>query len=233
MLLVISRYADPNLDDSTVVAVYEFETQEKLDAWLSRFEQVVEPTFKFDMLETSELVELPSYDDPASEWERPDYVRLVKRLLDSRVLCWHCNSERITVVSDGWICMNCGQSGAPKSPNDELPIDFQQGCVRNLPYRDFKLTNAQKAWDFARPYVCVVHRPTGKGYYLDRGYSLIGSVNNIVTPPRDGGSVDSDLPYTLTRCLPHKTIDDMAASFSTPEWAVKLPSKEFTSFWLY
>lgn len=232
MLLVINRIVDEYMVAADTV--YEFDTEEKLDAWLSRFEQVVEPgSFAMTVVEKSEPVELPSYDDPDSTWERPDHVRLVKRILNSKVKCWHCNSTDITIENNGWVCVGCNQYGPWKDIMEDLPHNSDEGCFRNLPYRDFDLPNAEAAWHFARPYVCVVHGPTGKGYYLDRRYQLIGSVNRIVTPPRDGGSVDPDLPRTLTRCLPYETIDTQAASLFTPNWAVVLPCKEFTSFWLY
>jgi hypothetical protein len=88
--------------------------------------------------------------------------------------------------------------------------------------------NAQYQWHFARPYVCAIHEPTNRGYYLDRSYVWICNVDNILRPGVDEG------PRTLVRVLSHETeFNHQAASFTTPEWACKLPVSEFTTYWMY
>jgi len=93
--------------------------------------------------------------------------------------------------------------------------------------------NQQEAdyiWHFLRPYVCVIHEPTGHGYYLDRKYQLIISVRDITRP----GSKEPDIPTELLRVVSHETaLKHQAASFTTPDWASKLPLTEFTTYWLY
>lgn len=220
MLLVLTRNSD-------IDSIFEFDTEVELNTWLEKFQQATEPNiFKFTIIDNSEPKELPSYDDPDSVWERIDHIRLVKRILNSKILCHHCNDYRLTILADGWVCSSCGQHGE----NTEAAYDLRQAQIDNRPFRDFELKNADAAWSFMFPYVCVVHRPTGKGYYLNRGYCLIGTVNNIVVP----GSANPDLPYTLTRCVQNETsFAHQAACFSTPHWATVLPVSEFISYWLY
>lgn len=231
MLLIVER-CNPEIHPliTQVDSVFEFESEEAAQAWVTKFQNVTQQGhFRFTFLDKSEPPKLPSYDDPTSVWERVDYVRLVQRILNSRILCWHCDSDKITVLSDGWLCENCSQHG--RHPN-EIMLDREAGMFNNCLYREFTLNNAQKAWDFARPYVCVWHRPTGKGYYLNRNYGLIATVKDIVIPVYDGGSTNPELPHTLTRCLPHETMEAQSGG-AIPDWAEGLPCTEFTSFWLY
>lgn len=88
---------------------------------------------------------------------------------------------------------------------------------------------ADYIWHFLRPYVCVIHESTGRGYYLNRNYEYIISVEDILRP----GVQDNSVPTLLTRVVEHETeLQHQATSFTTPEWAI-LPSSEFTSYWLY
>ena len=90
--------------------------------------------------------------------------------------------------------------------------------------------DAQALWNFVRPYVCVIHEPTGRGYYLDRNYCFVISVQDI---PRPGIRVPK-VSELLTRVVPHETEQRyQAASSSTPEWAENLPCDEFSTYWLY
>jgi len=197
MFLVLKR-------NDEVDSVFQFESEQALDSWLKRFQQVVEPsTFEFLIIpKTEPAANLPSYDDPNSIWEMHDYCRNVERMLNAKVLCWHCNDERITILSDGWICNTCGQHGPPLRENEQPPATIDEGNLRNLPY-----------------------------YNLNRKYSRIcNEVRNIVRP---GVEQHYAVPHTLSRCLPHETFDDQAASFDTPVWASEFPCNEFTSYWLY
>jgi hypothetical protein len=87
-----------------------------------------------------------------------------------------------------------------------------------------QLLDSKKEYHFTHPYICVIHEPTKRGYYLDRGYGFICSVENIIRP------CYYNRPRTLTRFVEIET-EHQAASFT--EWAKKLPSNEFTSYWLY
>lgn len=85
---------------------------------------------------------------------------------------------------------------------------------------------------FVQPYVCVIHEPTRRGYYLNRNYGFICSVANIIRPgcPRN----EDYVPQTLKRVIKHETVHShQAGSFTTPEWAKEYSWKEFTSYWLF
>jgi hypothetical protein len=87
---------------------------------------------------------------------------------------------------------------------------------------------AEYVWSFTRPYVCVIHEPTGRGFYLDRNYRHVVSVDNIPRPGTPG------LPETLKRCVEHETErHHLCASFTLPAWIEGLSSNEFTTYWLY
>ena len=82
---------------------------------------------------------------------------------------------------------------------------------------------------FTRPYVCVVHEPTGNGYYLDRSYRLLVSVASILRP---GSEVDR-YPL-LMRYIPHETDNGFRPGcFKEPDWATSKQCAEFTTYWLY
>ena len=98
--------------------------------------------------------------------------------------------------------------------------------LKNTP--NVSQVDADAVWHFLRPYVCVIHNESGRGYYLDRQYHLIVSVNHIPTP----GKPSPEIPNALTRVLHHETLHQQAGA-NSPEWAADLPSSEFTSYWLY
>jgi len=86
-------------------------------------------------------------------------------------------------------------------------------------------------WHFSHPYVCVIHEPTKRGYYLNRNYEFICNVEHIIRP---GGNNEDYVPWTLNRVVEHETQKQhRAASFTTPKWAEELPPTEFTTYWLY
>jgi len=91
--------------------------------------------------------------------------------------------------------------------------------------------DAEFVWQYTRPYVCVIHEPTGKGYYLDRNYGYLVTIDNM---PRPGSTDNGEIPNELIRVVQHETEPNhRAASFTTPEWAERLPVDQFTTFWLY
>jgi hypothetical protein len=84
-------------------------------------------------------------------------------------------------------------------------------------------------YQFTHPYVCVIHEPTKRGYYLNREYNLIIEVTDIPRP----GFIGRSRPM-LDRVVPHETEPEhRASSFTTPKWAEELPPSEFTTYWLY
>lgn len=87
---------------------------------------------------------------------------------------------------------------------------------------------ADYIWHFLQPYVCVIHKD-GRGYYLNREYGHIVSVRDIPNPT----VLEAGIPKPLQRVLPHETIYNQAASFTTPDWARDLPVDQFTSYWMY
>ena len=85
--------------------------------------------------------------------------------------------------------------------------------------------DAQYQWDFAHPYVCCIHEPTKRGFYLDRSYRFICNVENIIRPTGPEAA-----PRTLKR------ITEVAynhCAVTAPDWAEALPPTQFTSYWLY
>jgi len=81
---------------------------------------------------------------------------------------------------------------------------------------------------FLRPYVLVIHQPSGRGFYLDRDYRHLIDVNRCQEPRN---------PVETER-------HHLCMSSSLPEWAnlileqeegtiSKSGMMEFDSFWLY
>lgn len=75
---------------------------------------------------------------------------------------------------------------------------------------------------FLRPYVLVIHQPSGRGFYLDRQYRHIVDIKNCQEPKNP------------TKVARHQlsSYDDL------PAWALQIDSlglrrEEFDSFWLY
>jgi hypothetical protein len=86
-------------------------------------------------------------------------------------------------------------------------------------------------WHLCRPYVCVIHEPTGRGYYLDRSYRLLIDVESIIRPGDD--SVKQRYAM-LTRVVAHETENGHRPGCSNePDWATSKPCAEFTTYWLY
>ena len=98
--------------------------------------------------------------------------------------------------------------------------------------KDWTGKQAQEVWDFTNPYVCCIHEPTKRGFYLCRNYRYICSVENIIRP---GDPMNEKyVPYNLKRLVIHETeYQHRVATFMTPQWAEELPPKEFTTYWLY
>lgn len=86
---------------------------------------------------------------------------------------------------------------------------------------------ADYIFQFMNPYVCVIHKD-GRGYYLNRSYQHIVSVHDIPVPILN----EPGIPALLQRCVDSDQ-KHQAASFTTPDWASKLPPSEFTTYWLY
>jgi hypothetical protein len=97
---------------------------------------------------------------------------------------------------------------------------------------------ADYAWNFRHPYVCVIHEPPvefsdtpKRGYYLDRNYRYLVSVWDILKPLHQCGETDF---APLQRALEHETQrQHRSGSFQAPDWAMQLPMEQFTSYWLY
>jgi hypothetical protein len=100
----------------------------------------------------------------------------------------------------------------------------------NLDPEKLTAQQADYAWHFRRPYVCVIHEPTGRGYYLDRNYNHIVSVEDILRPGVSGPNWAALLQRVITD---ETEYNHQAASFTTPDWAKSLPPSEFTTYWLY
>lgn len=75
---------------------------------------------------------------------------------------------------------------------------------------------------FLRPYVLVIHQPSGRGFYLDREYRHIFDIDRCQEPRN---------PVETER-------HHLAMSPNLPEWANLILKQvggtlEFDSFWLY
>jgi len=70
---------------------------------------------------------------------------------------------------------------------------------------------------FLRPYVLIIHRPSGRGFYLDRDYRHILDVANCQEPKN---------PVEATR-------RHLGACGNMPAWVMAEKSEEFDTFWLY
>ncbi len=70
---------------------------------------------------------------------------------------------------------------------------------------------------FLTPYVLVIHRPSRRGFYLDREYRHIIDVSRCSAP--EGSSEVEE--HHLSAC------DNI------PLWVLAEKSKEFTTYWLY
>ena len=70
---------------------------------------------------------------------------------------------------------------------------------------------------FIKPYVLIIHRPSGRGFYLDRDYRHILDVANCQEPKN---------PVEATR-------RHLGACGNMPAWVMAEKSEEFDTFWLY
>ncbi len=70
---------------------------------------------------------------------------------------------------------------------------------------------------FLRPYVLVIHQPSGRGFYLDREYRHIIDVDCCQEPENP---VESERNH-------------LCPSTNHPAWVESIDYDEFDSFWLY
>jgi len=70
---------------------------------------------------------------------------------------------------------------------------------------------------FLKPYVLIIHRQSGRGFYLDRDYRHILDVANCQEPK------------TFAEIKRHH----LCACGNMPAWAMAEKSEEFDTFWLY
>ncbi len=75
---------------------------------------------------------------------------------------------------------------------------------------------------FNRPYVFVIHQPSGDGFYLDRQYRHIVDVKNCQEPEK---------PVEVIRH--HLYIDAVLPVWANQIDGFGLRTEEFDSFWLY
>jgi len=52
------------------------------------------------------------------------------------MLCWHCNSDKIALRVDGWLCKACGQHGLLAA--ETLPSNWRDASLVNTPYKAVK-----------------------------------------------------------------------------------------------
>jgi hypothetical protein len=120
------------------------------------------------------------------------------------------------------------KSETPKLPSyDDPNSTWEQADHSRLVARilnsEFSGKNHEMTWHFAHPYVAVIHE-SGKGYYLNRAYHLIGSVNNIIVPGSNN--------FPLTHCV-EIAFKHQPASLMVPEWTLNLSTSTFTTYWMY
>jgi hypothetical protein len=66
-----------------------------------------------------------------------------------------------------------------------------------------------------KPYVLVLHRPSGRGFTMTRNYNIIQSlIENVAVEDRVVDTWDSWMP-----------------SFQRPDWTKDLPDEEFLAVW--
>ena len=61
----------------------------------------------------------PHHDDRFSWSDLRKLVDYFTENFEPRPLCWHCDCQ-ITRVPDGWVCKQCGQSGANANPVETI-----------------------------------------------------------------------------------------------------------------
>ena len=72
--------------------------------------------------------------------------------------------------------------------------------------------------NFVRPYVLIIHQPSGRGFYLDRDCRHIIDVANCQEPANSARVTRHQLVVTYS---------------NMPAWAMNEKSEEFDTFWLY
>jgi len=74
---------------------------------------------------------------------------------------------------------------------------------------------------FLRPYVLIIHQPSGRGFYLDRDYRHIIDIDRCQEPEN---------PVEVSR-------HHLCACSNMPCWAIAMSTlqqvNEFDTFWLY
>ncbi len=100
-----------------------------------------------------------------------------------------------------------------------LYFKLQELLTADLDTREVLLSNTTTSEQnaFAGPYVLVIHRPSGRGFYLNRNYRHIVDVMCCRKPEN---------PVEVER-------NHLCACSNMPEWAMAEKSCEFTTFWLY
>ena len=88
-------------------------------------------------------------------------------------------------------------------------------CFEIVRPTDSKIEN--EVGHFLKPYVLIIHRPSGRGFYLDRDYRHIIDVASCQEPKN---------PVIVTR-------QHLGACRNMPNWAMVEKLKEFDTFWLY
>lgn len=88
-------------------------------------------------------------------------------------------------------------------------------CFEVVRPTDPKIKN--EVGHFLKPYVLIIHRQSGRGFYLNRDYRHIIDVDGCQEPEN---------PVELTR-------QHLCACSNMPCWAMAEKTKEFDTFWLY
>ena len=70
---------------------------------------------------------------------------------------------------------------------------------------------------FIKPYVLVIHQPTGRGFYLDRGYWHIIDIDCCQEPE---SAAETERHH-------------LCPSTNHPAWIESIDDLEFDTFWLY
>jgi len=103
--------------------------------------------------------------------------------------------------------------------NFAIEDDFLNASL-SLPSSNPKLTDELQ--QFAKPYVLVIHKPSGRGFYLNRQYHHIVDVSNCQEPEN---------PTEVSR-------DQLPGCGDLPSWVCQELSctddyRCYDSFWLY
>ncbi len=77
--------------------------------------------------------------------------------------------------------------------------------------------NREEMAQFIKPYVLVIHQPSGRGFYLNRGYWHIIDVDRCQEPTN---------PAETER-------HHLCPSTNHPAWVESIDYEEFDTFWLY